>query len=203
MLVMAMVMALALLPATSHAQAVYITEEQPVAVQLHTNALYYAALSPNIGIEFQTNAGIALQFDYVGAWWNSTTKNRFFSNYAFQSELRYYLSHATHYEPFHGHHIGIYGQMLTYDFEFGSKGYQSDDLKRSWAVGVAYGFTKPLSRHFSLDLTAGVGYFTSRYTVYEPYEYGYYATGHKKLSFFGPTRLECSLIWNINLKNNK
>ena len=77
--------------ATTKAQEIYRVESAPAAVQLRSNGLYDLALCPNIGIEIQTDLGLAWQLDYIGAWWNSPSRNRFFSNYAFQTELRYYL----------------------------------------------------------------------------------------------------------------
>lgn len=104
---------------TAQAQEIYKIESNPVTVQLHTNGLYDLALCPNVGVELQTEIGLAFQLDYVGAWWNSPSRNRFYSNYAFQTELRYYLDHKDDAFAFDGWHAGLYGQMATYDFEFG------------------------------------------------------------------------------------
>lgn len=185
------------------AQEVYAEEEKAVAVQLHTNSLYWLTLSPNIGIEMQTNFGGALNIDYVGAWWNNDAQHRYFSNYAIQVEARYYLAAKKQLTPYTGHHVGVYGQMMTYDFEFGDTGYQSPSLEKTWAIGVAYGYVLPLSRCFSLDLTAGIGFLTSHYDVYRPGINGYVRTESKKLTFFGPTRLEATFVYHINAKNNK
>lgn len=68
-------------------------ESHAATFLLRTNGLYDLALSPNIGLEWQSSFGLAFQFDYVGAWWNSPSKNRFFSNYGFQTEIRYYFKH--------------------------------------------------------------------------------------------------------------
>ena len=118
------------------AQEIYRVESAPAAVQLRTNGLYDLALCPNIGIEIQTDLGIAWQLDYVGAWWNSPSRNRFYSNYAFQTEIRYYLDCEQMTFPYTGHHIGLYGQMMTYDFEFSGTGYQSRDLDMTFGIGA-------------------------------------------------------------------
>lgn len=185
------------------AQETYRLEEAPVAVQLHTNTLFDAVLCPNIGVELQTDLGIAVQADYIGAWWNRSASNKYYSTYAFQTEVRYYLDSRRQTFPYTGHHIGLYGQMATYDMEFGGRGYQSADLDNTFGVGVAYGYTFPLSRHWSLNLTAGIGYFSSRYLKYMPVDDGYLALSHNRLSWFGPTRLEASFVYNINICNQK
>lgn len=173
------------------------------AIQLRTNGLFDLAASPNVGLEIQTDIGLAWQFDYVGAWWNNDSKHRYFSNYAFQTEFRYYINHETCDYPYLGHHVGVYAILATYDFEFGGTGYMSPDLDRTWSAGVSYGFIRKLNRKLSLDFTVGFGYFTSLYDVYEPMDEvkEYLRTDQRRLNFFGPTKLEVSLIWNLNYLN--
>ena len=193
--------------ATTKAQEIYRIESAPAAVQLRSNGLYDLALCPNIGIEIQTDLGLAWQLDYIGAWWNSPSRNRFFSNYAFQTEIRYYLASPKMTFPYTGHHVGLYGQMITYDFEFGGTGYQSRDLDYTFGIGASYGYSFPLSKRWSLDLTIGLGYFQSRYDEYDPRDiYGEKHFIHKetrRLKFWGPTKLEATFVWNINSFNDK
>lgn len=167
--------------------------------QLRTNGLYDLALSPNIGLEWQSSFGMAFQFDYVGAWWNSPSKNRFFSNYGFQTEIRYYFKHKNTANPFRGLHAGVYGQMATFDFEFGGEGVQCPNLDDAWGLGLSGGYTLPISRRWAIDFVLGLGYFTAKYKTYDP---TYQATGIKRLKFFGPTKLEVSFVWSLN-KDNK
>ena len=185
------------------AQEIYRMENAPATVQLRTNTLYDLALCPNIGAEIQTDIGLAWQLDYIGAWWNTPSGNRFFSNYGFQTEARYYFGSGKQQMPYKGHHAGIYGQMATYDFEFGGKGYLSRNLDYSFGTGISYGYSFPISKHWSIDLTAGIGYFQSKYDVYEPSETGYHRNETRRLTFWGPTKLEASFVWNINAKNRK
>ena len=46
--------------ATTKAQEIYRVESAPAAVQLRSNGLYDLALCPNIGIEIQTDLGMAV-----------------------------------------------------------------------------------------------------------------------------------------------
>ena len=183
-----------------------IHEDSPSATfQLRTNGLYDLALCPNIGLEFQTSLGLAFQLDYIGAWWNSPSRNRFYSNYGFQSEIRYYFKHKEYGSaPFRGLHAGFYGQMATYDFEFGNTGYLCRDLDKSFGLGLSGGYTIRITRRWSLDLTLGLGYFQSKYKVYEPLSYtdGWVETATKVLRFWGPTKAEVTFVWNLN-KDNK
>lgn len=190
-----------LLPLTADGQVRYKLNKEKITVQLHTNGLYDLALCPNIGLELQTDLGIAWQCDYIGAWWSNNSKHRYWQNYAFQTELRYYLGNDNQDAPFFGHHVGVYGQLATYDFEFGGTGYQCNRLDNSWGVGIAYGYLVPLSPNFSVDFTIGLGYFHSKYTQYVPNNDWYKATDWKKMNWFGPTRMEVTFVWNINNKN--
>lgn len=185
----------------AQAQEIYNLETTPASVQLRTNGLYDLAFCPNIGLEIQTDLGIAFQVDYIGSWLSKNSKHRYWQNYAFQAEIRYYLSNATSDMPYLGHHIGVYGQLATYDFEFGGTGYQCNSLDKSWGVGIAYGYRIPLSRHFSMDFTLGLGYFNTRYTQYVPNNDWYKVTRWGKMTWYGPTKLEVSFVWNINNKN--
>lgn len=173
--------------------------------QLRTNGLYDLALSPNIGLEWQASFGLAFQFDYVGAWWNSPSKNRFFSNYGFQTEIRYYFKHKNTANPFRGLHAGVYGQMATFDFEFGGEGVQCPNLDDAWGLGLSGGYTLPISRRWAIDFVLGLGYFTAKYATYDPSvnsNGNFRQNGTKRLKFFGPTKLEVSFVWSLN-KDNK
>lgn len=174
------------------------------AMQLRSNIIYDLAACTNIGLEIQTDKGLAFQFDYIGAWWNKPIKNRFFSNYLFHTELRYYLSSRTKGTPYLGHHIGAYAILGTYDFEFGNEGLLCEDLDKTWSLGLSYGYEIKLSKYFSMDFTAGVGYFSSEYDAYEPKTEGkgYHRIDTRRFTFFGPTKLEVALVWNLNVFNS-
>lgn len=173
--------------------------------QLRTNGLYDLALSPNIGLEWQSSFGMAFQFDYVGAWWNSPSKNRFFSNYGFQTEIRYYFKHENPAAPFRGWHAGAYGQLVTYDFEFGGEGYQCPNLDDSFGLGLSGGYSMPIGKRWNLDFALGLGYFQSKYSVYLPNasNTAWLETNRKRLKFWGPTKAEVTLVYNLNKRNRK
>lgn len=169
-------------------------------VQLRTNGLYYLAASPNVGLEIQTDMGVAWQFDYIGAWWNSFKTNRFWSNYAFQTEFRYYPSSRKQGLPYTGHHFGVYAQLATYDFELGGKGIMCRDLDKTFGVGLSYGYTLPLTPRLSIDFTGGIGFVQSRYQQYIPNADNSWYSKTNSGTFRGclPTKLEVSLVWNLN-----
>lgn len=202
--------ALALSLLQGNAQEVFVAnsmserESAPLALSLHTNGLYWLAAVPNVGAEIQTDWGISLLVDYMGAWWNKRSSDRFYSCYGFQTEVRYYPDALENYAPYRGHHFGIYGQLLTYDFEFGGTGYQSARFGRTWGIGLSYGYLLPISRKWSLDFSIGIGYLRSGYDKYVPNVWGNYSkVSDGTWTWIGPTSLSVSFVWNINNENGK
>ena len=171
--------------------------EAQTKFQLRSNIICDLALCPNIGVAIQHGA-YELSADYIGAWWNHDATHHYFSNYALQTEVRYYPGQKKEMHGYNvGRHIGIYGQMTTYDFEFGGTGYMCKKLNQSWGCGAAFGYQLYLTQDLNLDLTAGVGFFHTQYDRYIPGNENYYRTNIRKKDFFGPTKLEATLVWKF------
>lgn len=205
----AVLVLLALLPLSEHCSAqrfeYYVVDKgtkSAPALQLRTNLLYDIALCPNIGLEVQWQNGLGVQLDYIGAWWYNDGKHRYWNNYGFQTEGRYYFSNGRDRFPLYGHHIGVYGHLVTYDFEFGGTGYSSPKFGDNFGVGASYGYSFRLGDGFHLDCTLGLGYFQSIYGRYVPRNDNYYYIEHRKKTWLGPTKAEVALVWNI-FKGNK
>lgn len=167
--------------------AVRSTREPWVA--LKTNLLYDALLVPNAGIEFRFADRWSAGADYMHAWWSNDRKHRYWRCYGGEVTLRRYFGGT----PFTGHHVGIYGTMLTYDFEFWEKGWQSDGF--SYGGGLEYGYSLPVARRLNIDFSIGVGYFGGRYKEYVPMDDCYVWQSTRRRHWFGPTRAQISLVW--------
>ena len=91
--------------------------------------------------------------------------------------------------------MGLYGQMLTYDFEWGGRGYLGD--RWTWAGGLEYGYAIPISDCLNLDFVIGFGYMTGEFYEYLPIDdcYVWQATLNRR--YIGPTKAEVSLTWVI------
>lgn len=98
-----------------------------------------------------------------------------------------------------GHHVGLYGQMLTYDIEWGGRGYLGD--RWSWGAGLSYGYSLPIGRQFNIDFTLGVGYLSGDYMKYQPEDNCYVWESTRKRKWFGSTKAEVSLVWYIGGRN--
>ena len=177
---------------------------EKAVVALRTNMLYDAALIPNIGIEVKLGKGFTIGADWFGTWLFSDKKHIYWQCYGGYLTARYYWGKAAAEQPFTGHHVGIYGTALTYDVEFGGKGYQA--AKFGFGGGVEYGYSLRVARSLCIDFNLGLGYQGGEYKVYMPTDDG---TGHyvwmstHMRHWWGPTKTEISLKWLISAKEKK
>lgn len=182
-------------------------ERKPFYMALKTNLLYDAALIPNLGAEFYVGRGWSVGGSWMYAWWNSDRKHRYWRTYGGELDIRKYFGRRTGEKPLTGHHLGLYGQMLTYDFELGGKGYMGGRPggtlwnKMHWGVGLEYGYSLPIGRRLNLDFGIGVGYLGGEYREYTPQDGHYLWQRTKKRHWFGPTKAEVSLVWLIGRGN--
>lgn len=178
------------------------TESQapPVAsyFALKSNLLYDALLVPNLSLEASIGSGWTLGAGGMLAWWSKDAKHRYWRIYGGDLEIRKYFGTLSKSKPLQGHHLGIYGDFLTYDFEFGAKGYQS---KATYAAGIKYGYSHPIANRLNLDFALGIGYLHSNYKTYVPRDGCYVYQETKKRKWLGPTQAENSLVWLIGKGN--
>ena len=182
------------------------SQSPPVAsyFALKSNLLYDALLVPNLALEASIGSGWTLGAGGMFAWWSKDAKHRYWRIYGGDLEIRKYFGALSKSKPLQGHHLGIYGDFLTYDFEFGAKGYQS---KVTYAAGIRYGYSHPIGKRLNLDFALGIGYLHSNYKTYVPKDGCYVYQETKKRKWLGPTQAEISLVWllgkgNTNIKGN-
>jgi hypothetical protein len=190
-------------PAVSPAQptAPTVPVETVIApFALKTNLLYDAILIPNIGVEWGFANHWSAAANWMYTWLSNDAKHRYWRIYGGDLELRYWLG-SDEARPLKGHHFGAYGGMLTYDIEFGGKGYQAH--KWSYHFGLSYGYSMPIARRLNLDFNIGIGYLGGEYYEYEPYYDGYHWLATKQRRWFGPTKAEVSLVWLLFNKKKK
>ena len=194
--------------------AVHIeAKERRFSYALRTNMLYDAALIPNVGIEVCMGKRWTVGLDWFYTWFSSDNRHRYWQAYGgYLGVRKYFGGQRSKVEgqnsqlsivncQFTGHHLGAYILGMTYDVEWGGKGYQA--AKFGFGGGIEYGYSKMISRKFALDFSLGVGFQDGEYKEYEPANDG---TGHyiwlatKKRHWWGPTKAEISLKWLIGNK---
>ena len=174
----------------------------PFYMGIKSNLLYDALLVPNIGLEFYLGKSWSLAGNWMYSWWKSDRRHNYWRIYGGDLEIRRWFGKKAKRKPLTGHHMGLYGQIVTYDFELGGRGYLGD--RWSYGVGIDYGYSLPVSRRFSIDFTLGVGYLGGKYKEYMPIDDHYVWQVTKRRRWFGPTKAEVVLVWlvggNVNRK---
>lgn len=187
---------------------------KPFYMALKTNMLYDAAADPNIGIEFYLGKNLSIGANWMYAWWSKSNKHRYWRTYGGDIELRWWFGKKAHEKPLTGHHLGAYFQALTYDIQFGGKGYMAGKPgcpmwdRATIGGGISYGYSLPIARRLNIDFELGVGYLGGKYLKYTVIDDHNVWQETKMRHWFGPTKLEVSLVWllgngNFNSKKEK
>lgn len=182
-------------------------ERSPFYMALKTNMLYDLLAVPNIGVEFYLGKNWSVSANWAYGWWDSNNRHRYWRYYGGEIAVRRWFGKAAEEKPLTGHHLGLYGQLFTYDFEWGGKGYMGgkpgDSLWDSpnYAAGIEYGYSLPIARRLNIDFTIGVGYWGGKYYKYIPLDGHYVWQATRNRHWFGPTKAEISLVWLIGYGN--
>lgn len=186
---------------------VYIERTAPRYWAIKTNMLYDAALIPNVGVEVYLGKQWSVAANWMYGWWKKDRIHWYWRAYGGDIAVRKWLGKAAREKPLTGHHLGVYGQVLTYDFETGGRGYMGGEPggtlfdRANFAGGVEYGYALPIARRLNLDFTIGIGYMGGKYYEYKPIDDCYVWQATKQRHYFGPTKLEVSLVWLLGRDN--
>lgn len=196
-----------LLPDTLPGMAPEWIECRPFYMDISTNMITDALLVPNLAIEFYVGRGFSVRAEWMYGWWDKNRLHRYWRVYGGGVEGRWWFGREAKGKPLTGHHIGLYAQTLTYDIEFGGKGYLGGKPEGTlweqpnFGAGLSYGYSLPIKRRLNIDFSLAVGYFGGKYYEYKPTDGCYEWTSTKHLRYFGPTKLEVSLVWLIGCDN--
>ena len=174
---------------------------------LKTNMLYDVCLIPNIGAEFNLGKRWTITFDWFYTWFSADNRHRYWQGYGGYLGVRKYFGSSKSSLPLggsgvgsfpRGHHLGLYALGMTYDVEWGGKGYQA--ARFGFGAGVEYGYSMRIGRRLNLDLSIGVGFQDGEYKEYVPshdhWNHYIWLSTHKR-HWWGPTKAEVSLVWVI------
>lgn len=191
-----------------------VDTKQPAYFAIKTNMLYDALLVPNVGVEFSLGKRWSVAADWMYGWWSRNKSHRYWRIYGGGLTVRKYFGAKAAEKPLQGHHIGINAQMLTYDIEFGGKGYMGGKPggtlwdRMNYTIGAEYGYSMPVARRLNIDFSLAAGYMGGRYYEYTPLDGHYVWQATKNRKWIGPTKVEVSLVWllghgNYNTKTKK
>ena len=183
---------------TTAVQVAVPDNNQKIYMSIRTNMLYDVALTPTIGVDFHLGRNWSLGANWTYAWWHQDSWSYYHRVYGGDVNLRKYFGASARRRPLSGHHIGVYAQAFTYDFEYGSAGFLSNF---SYGGGLEYGYSLPVSKTLNIDFSIGCGYLGGEYKVYDPIDDHYVWRETRQRHWYGPTKAEISLVWNIGNKD--
>lgn len=155
---------------------------------LKTNLLYYAALMPNLELEWRCNLHWTVALEGDVAWWGGNVRK--YRLAVVTPEVRYRLLMRDYW---HGMYVGIFAGPGMYDLENRKNGYEGEGV----LAGVSVGYSWPIAKRLSLEAGLGVGYMYTRYKEYMPLGGHFVYQQTKDLHYFGPLRLRLSLAWQF------
>ena len=172
------------------------TEDHTFNCAVKTNMLYDLLAIPNLGLEVFMKNNWSIMGNWMFSWWKNDHKNRYWRIYGGDLGFRKWLGSQNGQQKMSGHHVGLFVQGLSYDVEFGGKGYLTDN----WNFGASfeYGFTLPISKRINFDFSLGLGYLGGKNKKYHPElvdgeeKYVWQETNH--FNWFGPTKIEAGLV---------
>ncbi|WP_299100630.1 DUF3575 domain-containing protein [uncultured Alistipes sp.] len=153
-------------------------------IGLKTNILYWAATTPNIGLEIAMSPQTTLEINGAYNPWTfaDDKKMRF---WLVQPEARYWFC-----ERFEGHFIGLHLHGAQYFGGFDQTRYDGYLA----GGGFTYGYDWILSPHWNLEAVIGVGYARLWYDK-SPRIHCEKCRTSEHRNYFGPTKIGISLVY--------
>lgn len=176
--------------AAEHAEIATIKRDYPFA--LKTCMILDAAAIPNVGLEIYMGKRWSVAAKWHYAWWKNDSRSWYWYTYGGDVSLRRWFGKKAASRSFTGHHIDLYGQMLTYDLLTRARGYMSD--KWTYGAGFAYGYSVPIAKRLNIDFALGVGSMVGEFHEYLPIGGEYVWQETKKRHRFGLNKAEISLV---------
>lgn len=183
------------------------SDEHNFYMALKTNLICDLLSLPEIGAEFYLGKNFSVVANWMYGWWDKDSSHRYWRAYGGDLAFRWWFGRKALEKPLTGHHVGIFGGVVTYDFEFGGEGKMGGRPGHSiWDrcmhyAGVEYGYSLPIARRLNLDFTLGLGYLGGKYVEYVPKGHCYEWQATKYKNWVGPTKIEVSLTWLIGHGN--
>lgn len=155
------------------------------ALGIHTNILYWGAMTPNLGVELPLARQWSLDMTGMYARWDFR-QNKKYRLGGIQPELRWWCC-----QNMTRHYVGLHFQYA--EFNIGEEMYRRDG--HLLGGGISYGYVWVLSPRWNIDFSAGVGYARIEYDKYGQ-ECGRLISQETR-NYWGPTRLGVTFTYKI------
>lgn len=177
-----------------------LTHTRAQNVDIKTNLLYDATLSPNLGLEVKLAPKWSLDLSGNLNLWTLSDGRRW-KHWLAQPEARYWFC-----DCFSGHFLGFHALGGQYNFGGWKHGVNflnnrfknlENERHQGWyaGAGIAYGYTWILAKHWSLEAELGVGWAYTRYDVYPCSQCGTKLAEKRVHNYVGPTKAAINLIY--------
>lgn len=170
---------------------------QEVAVK--TNLIYDALLSPTLGVEVGLAPKWTAEID--GTINNWAINDRRWKQWMVQPEIRYWFC-----QSFSGHFLAAH--LIGGQYNFGNLknnikflgtdfSQLTDHRYQGWmaGVGIGYGYSWILSRHWNLEAEIGIGWIYTRSDVYNCFDCGKKIRTDVPHNYVGPTKAAISILY--------
>ncbi len=170
-------------------------------VALKTNLVYDALLTVNLGAEVQLAPRWSLDLSgNLNAW--TLDQGKKWKHWMVQPEARYWFCDAMAGHFVAAHALG--GQYNVGHIDMGSLNFLGTNLKnlkdhryQGWygGLGVAYGYSWILSRHFNIEAELGVGWIYTKFDTFECAGCGRRVNTGRSHNYVGPTKAAINLVY--------
>ncbi|MEG2755202.1 MAG: DUF3575 domain-containing protein [Mucinivorans sp.] len=174
---------------------------------IKTNLLYDALTALNLELELPIGRHWSIAGQVIFPWWKSNSANMTLQLFTASIQGRYWFGERTHREPLTGWNIGLYVGGGLFDVQpFTPRGVQGEFFI---AAGLSAAYAHSIGNNLRLEYSLGVGYMQTNYRRYtmtrdtrygdiKVWDYPWQTNRHR---WFGPTKLEVSLVWLINSRH--
>lgn len=169
-------------------------------IGIKTNLVSDALLNANIGAEMRLSPKWSIDLSGDFNFWD-LSHDRKWKHWTVMPEARYWLCDALGGHFFGAHLLGGEFNVGNLDLPFSFLGSDFRQLRdnrfQGWraGVGIAYGYSWLLSKHWNLEAEIGIGYVYARYDRYECADCGRKVESNRSHHYFGPTKAAINLVY--------
>ena len=182
---------------------------------LKTNALYDAVTALNYSIEFPIGKQFSIAWQHYFPWWHTKKELKYCLQYlTLGGEARWWFAPKPRPESASrmlrdvlvGHFVGVYGFWGKTDIQW-QRAIGMYQCYPVWSVGLTYGYSLPISRHWNMEFSISAGYARIPYQHYIPSDDWQLLWRDPEntgvLHYFGPTNVAVSFVRPIVIKYRK
>lgn len=169
-------------------------------IGIKTNLASDALLNANIGAEMRLSPKWSVDLSGDFNFWD-LSHDRKWKHWTVMPEARYWLCDALGGHFFGAHLLGGEFNVGNLDLPFSFLGTDFRQLRdnrfQGWraGVGIAYGYSWLLSKHWNLEAEIGIGYVYARYDRFECADCGRKVESDRSHHYFGPTKAAINLVY--------